>query len=319
MAYKFRDDEPVGDAVLRCAREQLDQAVGELSEGMNRDPVAAVHNARKAIKKERSLLRLARGSIPRTQRRRENAALREAARALSGARDADVMLASVDQLSERFAGQLPAKTFGAIRKRLESRRAAAPGASSARDTQAVAELGAVRIRVDEWQLRAGGWKALDSGLLRTYKRGRRALRRARAGRETQALHDWRKRVKDLWYHERLLVPICGRAVRGHAKELHQLADLLGDDHDLALLRRELIEGSIPVAVDVDAVVKLIEHRREELQTEAFGIGERLYAESPKAFRRRMRRSWRAGRAMMRAAEERDPAELAAATREPVPG
>jgi hypothetical protein len=46
-----------------------------------------VHNARKAIKKERSLLRLARGAMPSEQRRRENAALREAARRLSTARD----------------------------------------------------------------------------------------------------------------------------------------------------------------------------------------------------------------------------------------
>ena len=34
MAYKFRADEPVSDAILRCAREQLDRAVGELSEGI---------------------------------------------------------------------------------------------------------------------------------------------------------------------------------------------------------------------------------------------------------------------------------------------
>jgi CHAD domain-containing protein len=135
----------------------------------------------------------------------------------------------------------------------------------------------------------------------------------------EELHEWRKRVKDLWYHERLLAPTCGGAVRGHAKELHHLADLLGDDHDLALLGRELTDGSIAVPADVDAVIKLIEHRREELQVEAYGIGERLYAESPKAFRRRMRRSWEAGRAMARATQERHPAELAAATRGPVPG
>lgn len=321
MSYEFKAEEPVADAVLRCAREQLDRAVAELSEEINRDPVAAVHNARKAIKKERSLLRLAQGTIPRGERQRDNDALRAAARALSGTRDADVLLASVDQLAERYVGQLPAKTFRAIRKRLESRVAATPPgpAGSALDARAISELGAVRIRVDEWQLRTGGWKAIDGGLVRTYKRGRRALQRARDGGQTQELHSWRKRVKDLWYHERLLAPSCGGAVRGHAKELHKLADLLGDDHDLALLRRELTDGFMPVPVDVDAVVKLIDHRREELQTAAFGIGERAYAESPKAFRRRMRRSWRAGRSMARVTQERHPAKLAEATRESRPG
>src|ERR1700749_2690462 len=178
MAYKFRPDEPVRDAILRCSREQLDRAVSELSEGINEDPEKAVHSARKAIKKQRSLLRLARGSMSARQRRRENAALREAARALSATRDADVMLASVDDLSERFSGQVPAKTFRAIRSRVDKRRTTAKGVAP--DAQAIPELGAVRLRVDEWKLRRDGWKAIDSGLDRSYTRGRKAFRRARA-------------------------------------------------------------------------------------------------------------------------------------------
>ena len=90
MTYRIGADEPVRAAITRCAREQLDQAIRELSEGIGEDPVRAVHDARKAIKKERSLLRLARGAMPSAQRRRENATLRDAARALSGVRDADV-------------------------------------------------------------------------------------------------------------------------------------------------------------------------------------------------------------------------------------
>jgi hypothetical protein len=46
MAYKFGADEPISQAIVRCGREQLDGAVGELSEGINEDPVKAVHNAR---------------------------------------------------------------------------------------------------------------------------------------------------------------------------------------------------------------------------------------------------------------------------------
>ena len=65
MAYKFQADESVGEEIVRCAGEQLDRAVAALTEGLKEDPVKAVHNARKAIKKERSLLRLARGVMPR--------------------------------------------------------------------------------------------------------------------------------------------------------------------------------------------------------------------------------------------------------------
>ena len=56
----------------------------ELTERVEADPEKAVHAARKAIKKERSLLRLARGSIGDRRRRRENDALRHAARSAVG-------------------------------------------------------------------------------------------------------------------------------------------------------------------------------------------------------------------------------------------
>jgi CHAD domain-containing protein len=316
MAYKFGADEPVQAAIRRCAREQLDKAAFELSDGLNADRPRAIHNARKAIKKERSLLRLARAAMPREQRQRENDALRETARSLSGARDADVMIASVAELSERFAGQLPAAAFDRIRADFEARRSAPGGdtKSTTLEQRADEELAAVRARVDEWRLRRGGWKALESGLLRSYGRGRHAFSAARAGSDMDDLHAWRKRAKDLWYHERLLADTCGQAVRGHAKELDRLSDLLGDDHDLALLRLELAQHSPEVAVDVGAVIRLIDHRRAELQTEAIRIGQRVYAETPKAFRRRMRACWRAGRALARVPQEQHPAELAAATR-----
>jgi len=317
VAYKFADDEPVRAAIVRCAREQLDLAIAELSQRINDDPVAAVHSARKAIKKERSLLRLARGAIPPDQQRAENAALREAARELAGARDAAVRTGTLDQLSDRFAGQLPATTFERIREQLrnsgDDQRGGVVGSVSIE--RAVEELAAVRLRVEDWTLDEDGWSAIESGLMRGYKRGRKAFLRARSGGSDEDLHEWRKRVKDLWYHARLLAPGGGPPVQGQAKDAHRLADLLGDDHDLALLRQEIASNAVSIPADTDAVVRLIEHRRRELQAEARHIGARVYAESPKAFRRRMRRSWGAGRGAAASALEPRPAELAQATRE----
>ncbi|HWE08271.1 MAG TPA: CHAD domain-containing protein [Solirubrobacteraceae bacterium] len=316
MAYRLELDEDVRNGVARCAREQLDRAVTELSERVTEDPVGAVHAARKAVKKERSLLRLVRGAMAPKQRRRENAALRAAARELSAARDAEVMIDTLSRLSERYVGQLPEGTFQEIRAQLEQARDAQRGqlVESALRARAVQELGAVRVRVEDWKLRQGGWQAVEKGLSRSYRDGRSAFARARSRRSTAALHAWRKRTKDLWYQERLLGEICGPAVAGQAKDAHHLADLLGDDHDLGGLRDTLTRGAVHAAADLDAVVRLIDHRRRQLQTEAFYLGDRVYAEKPKAFVRRMQRSWTAGRG--RAAAERDqhPGELAEATR-----
>jgi CHAD domain-containing protein len=316
VPYRFQSDEGVRTAILRCAGEQLDEAMRELTEHVGADPVEAVHSARKAIKKERSLLRLARGSMKSGQRCRENAALRHASRGLATARDAEAMLDTLEALSKRYVGQLPEATFDQIRARLQERRdverSQLIGSSVA--GEAADELHAVRSRQAGWRLASGGWEAVELGLRRSYRDGRRAFSRAKSHPETADWHAWRKRVKDFWYQQRLLAPAGGPVINGQAKDAHALADILGDEHDLGVLKMTLESEQMTPPVDLDAVIELIGYRRRELRAEAVRLGSRVYSESPKRFVRRMRASWEAGREEQRAAREQDPAEIADAVR-----
>jgi CHAD domain-containing protein len=316
MAFRFDPDERVRDEVRRCAREQLDDAVRQLSEEVTSDPAEAVHEARKAVKKNRALLRFTRGAVPRQQRRRENAALRDAARGLSGVRDADVMVGTIDRLSDTFSGQVPERTFRAVRDKLDEARQAhrVVAVDAALHSDAIQDLGAALLRVEDWRLERGGWRALKPGLTETYQRGRKAFRRAQDEPTLENLHEWRKRVKDLWYELRLLQPVCGPVVKGQAKEAGELSDLLGDDHDLGVLSQTVADMSDGLAVDTEALQGLIEHRRGELQLEAMFAGGRLYAERRKAFVRRIHSYWRAGRARAGAERRGRPVQLATATR-----
>jgi CHAD domain-containing protein len=325
MAYRFEADERVREAFRRCSDEQLQRAEKELREGIDENPVKAVHAARKAVKKERALLRLGLEAIGKRKRRNENVTLRDAARRLSTTRDAEVLVQAMDSLSDRFAGQIPETTFSAFRERLEARRDLARAELNDPELApaVAAGLSSARSRIGRWRLKASGWDAIGGGLVRTYRQGRKAFRRvgagvrAEAGPEVEHLHEWRKRAKDLWYELRLLGPVCGPAVRGQAKEAHRLSDLLGDDHDLAVLRQTLIELGHSAPADLEAVLGLIDHRRQQLQAQAIVAGERVYAENAKAFDRRIRRYWKAGRAQIREVRSRDPEELAQATRVPV--
>jgi CHAD domain-containing protein len=301
MPYRFRTGETVKNGLRRSVREQLDRAIAELTTGVQDDPVTAVHDARKALKKARSLLRLGRGTIARDERRRENAALRHAARTLSSTRDAEAILQAVDELADRFAGRAPQATFDAIRRHLEAERdvSRARLLEAGATNQVADELKAVRARIDEWPLERGGWKAIEPGLLGSYKSGRAALAGARDHATVDSFHEWRKRAKDLWYHLRILKALSPSLIGGQADEAHKLGDLLGDDHDLAVLRAALERGAGGLAVDLDAVVELIDHRREQLQAQALLVGALLYAEPPKAFRRRLHRYWRTSRAPAR--------------------
>jgi CHAD domain-containing protein len=262
MAYRLSFDD-LAASVKRVAGEQL----GEAAEGLEapQDPVEAVHDARKRIKKTRALLRLARPAMRADAFRAYNRELRDQGRALSGARDAEVLVQTIDALAEHNTRRVKLAHFMAVRGRFVD------GGGSELPEHRVGELD-----VDRWPL--GGISAgtaLDA-LTTTYRRGRKAAAKPAT---TENLHEWRKRVKDLWYQARLL------RLKRLARDAKALSKPLGDDHDLAVLAAELPAN--------DPLQKLISDRRAELQKRARMLCARVYDDSSKAFRKRVRRRLRA--------------------------
>jgi hypothetical protein len=138
-----------------------------------------------------------------------------------------------------------------------------------------------------------GWVLLAGGLERGYRRGRRRLRAIRADRGDEAVHEWRKRVKDLAYQLRLLRESWPPIVGGLAGQAARLAELLGDHHDLTVLAGEL--DTPDRGREAASVLELAERRQGELLDEAIPLGAALYADKPTAFERRMHAYWRAWR------------------------
>jgi CHAD domain-containing protein len=305
MAYRLSLADDVPGSVRACAREQLEQAAQRLADP-HADPVDAVHEVRKHLKKTRSLLRLARPALGRRAYRERNSQLRELGLALSGARDADVLAEAVARLAEQAAGRLPAVDFEQLRAALDQEAAAARTAAQTGGVRedVVARLRVAAEQVDAWPLDGAGRDDLVAGAARAYGRGREALAAARADPSDERMHAWRKRVKDLWYHQRLLASAWPPVLGAYAEEAHALSELLGDDHDLALLRERVARGIAlgPAAgADADELLALIDARRAQLRTQAWPLGERLYAERPQACARRLAR-WLDSAAAQRAAD-----------------
>jgi CHAD domain-containing protein len=292
MAYVLDLNGRLAPTARAAAGERLEKGAAAMrAHAQAGDPVEAVHDARKEVKKARALLRLVRPGFDRRTYRRENRTLRDASRTVAHVRDADVMVETIDALHERFAGQLPAHAFTALRERLaRDAEASRAGASGELGAELKAALEAVASRVPEWPLDGAGWPDARKGVARAYRRGRKAFKAADADPSAEKLHEWRKRVKDLWYHERLLKRAWPAVLSAQADEAHALADLLGDDHDLAVLADRLRED--PATEHADEVLELIRHRREELLAQARALGRRVYAEKPKPFARRLKRYMR---------------------------
>lgn len=292
MAYRLDLTDTLGEALRAVAVAQLDNAVTALDERWSASPAQAVHSARKSVKKTRALLRLARPALDPALYRRENLALRDAAAVLASNRDADVMVATTAKLAKRYVGHVPAATFEALTTAFAARaveqRTSADGAGPR--AEAIAALSAARERAADWPLEAVRRKTLVAAIARSYARGRAAFAAVAAddGEDAEASHEWRKRVKDLWYQQRLVAPAWPAILEAQAEAAHVLSELLGDDHDLAVLAAELRRGEIPAAADLAPVVEIVAHRHDELRQEALRLGARVYAERPKAFERRLR-------------------------------
>jgi CHAD domain-containing protein len=289
--YKLKADEPLPESTRRVARGRIDHALDELRGNTDSTAEEAVHEARKDMKKLRALLRLVRGEVGESTFARENACFRDAARELAGARDTDVMLATLKQL------ELPEGLGWELRKAIQAERAGERGGD--RDTAArgaVAILAEARKRVDDWPLERESFDAVADGLERTYRRGRRHFRAAREEPATETLHEWRKRVKEHWYHHTLMRELWPPVMEAVADEAHELAGRLGEDHDLAVLAEWVSRH----AEGGDELFEAVERRRAALQAEALELGARLYADKPSAFAGRLRRLWDASQAKVRA-------------------
>ena len=159
--------------------------------------------------------------------------------------------------------------------------------------EVLGELRALTREMQHWKLSGKGFRASPT-MRRTYSDGVRDLARAERDASDELLHEWRKRVKDHWYHCQLL-SCWPDALESRADQLKQspmpwamtmtamMAQLMEREPDLfgAPETREQLQ-------------RCIQQRREQLQQRA--LGRRLYAEGPKALVTRIAAYWCIARA-----------------------
>jgi CHAD domain-containing protein len=298
MAGRLRRNESGTHGTRRLARREIRDAL----QALERRPLTdeAVHEARKALKRARAMLRLLRKGLGDETYRRENMALRDAARPLSEVRDGKVLLDAFEQLLAHCRDGPPPEATAGLHRALVARRNALRRARLAGRRPLEPQRQALRAaqrRARRFSTGKRGWSVLGTGLERVYRKGREALARARTERTPACLHEWRKRTKYLWHALQALEPSRPATIGALARKAHQLADELGDHHDLTVLAGTLIElaDSTDSAV-VEALLPLIDRRRGELEREAFRVGTILYREPPAALARRFARYWREWRA-----------------------
>jgi CYTH domain-containing protein/CHAD domain-containing protein len=295
-AYRLLADEDAAAGIRRVIASRLEKAAERLREPLDGDARAeAIHGARKDLKKARAALRLVREEVGEETFERENHALRDAARMLSASRDAEVKLETLAALVEGGAGDVPPGPAALWHDALSADRDRTVEGEGGQIEAAIEAIGAVAARSPEWPLHHTGWKLLSPGLDTAYTEGREAFEALPARPSFEAVHDLRKRGKDLWYQLRLLRDAWPAVLEPTAEEIHEFTDLLGDHHDLAVLADDL-EGREEIGgAHKNVLRELIAAEQHALLIDALSLGERVYAEKPGAFGRRLRAYWRAWR------------------------
>jgi CHAD domain-containing protein len=295
MAFRIRRTEAVDAALRRVAREQLDRAIAEAGD-RKLSAAEAVHRVRKRCKQVRAVLRLARLQLG-GEFAVENARFRGAARALASFRDARIVVDAFDELVDHFRMPLERRALQTIRAQFVRRRerVARPRDVRRRLRDVRRRLAEGRVRIKTWPLETGGFDGIGGGLKKSYARARAAMRAAHDSPASETIHEWRKRVKDHQHQVQLLRTVWKGPMHARHDEVHVLATVLGDDHDLSVLREQLLELSERDADNetIQAVIGLVTRRQVELRVRAAAIGARLFAEKPKAFERRMEQYWSA--------------------------
>jgi CHAD domain-containing protein len=287
--FELQPGSPGARGVRDILHRQLETALAELPRTAPTDE--QIHTARKHVKAARATLRLLRPLLTETAYRGGNRTLRDAARALSAARDDSVLLKTLSELAQQTSGAGKRRRLAALRADLQyaaRRRRTELARHGLRHSAAC--LRSALTMVDSWPTPPQHWPPIYASLCASYRTGRRCARRNSRSASGPALHEWRKRAKYLRNQLEVIAPVQHASVEAMAARLHKLADHLGEEHDLAVLgelaRRR--KGLLGRKAD-SALQKKIEQRRRKMCERALSVGLPIYAEKPARFEKRLRR------------------------------
>lgn len=247
---------------------------------------AVTHEVRKALKRARAYLRLLRGFIDQPDYRATNSALRDIGGECRGRRDAEALLSTLQSIGKRAPRGRPASRRLQRTLQEEVARQAVPAADAAGNAQRLADL---VLQVATWEMPQGGRRAIRHALLHTFERARKAYRHAKDSGRAADWHECRKQTKYWRQQLYLLGAVLPARMRSLAEGSDELADELGEERDLLLLRAEAAkqqqrgrhDGQHERSHDSrSALLAYIDQRRRKLRRHIDPCAKSIYRHKP---------------------------------------
>lgn len=289
MVYKLDKDKNIVSNISRIANEEVAACLTSLK---TLNIHEAIHDIRKRLKKLRALSRLVRDELGEENYKSINIYFRDLGREISEFRDLTAHLETIELLNQRYGKYIYVNFFKTFEKQIEAERNEMEETLKSRNffsDHLVEKLKKAQEELIHWPVESNKIDIILPSLQRVYKRGVKALKEAYKNPTPENFHEWRKRVKYLWYQTLLLQEIWPDFFDTLEAEIHQLADYLGDDHDLMVLKDKIARDdfSLKDKNKEELMLAMIHEYSEYLRENAKTKGELIYAESPKDFKKRI--------------------------------
>lgn len=272
MSFLLEADERPGSGLERTIREQIKKLNAECGDALE-TPAIFAHKARVRAKKIRAALRLARPLLGGKAYRAENRWWRDAARSLSGLRDAGARLEALEALRPFLTRRIGEGGVLRITERFERQRQTVDAAESIEAFQALMADGHPALKISSGK-RADALEALEE----TYREARRAMKQALEERDPETLHEWRKQTK---YHalQTRLMRSMFPGLLSRVGAARDLSDKLGEVQDIEII----LAGIKGWRTGPKGLADALRQRRDMLVAEAESEGLALFSDKPKAW------------------------------------
>lgn len=288
MAIRIDPALPLAGEVSRISDQLSATIVGHLD---GSGPFS-FHEARKANKKLRALLRLTRKASPEAMRRIDTH-LRDAGRALAGPREADAAIEMLERFIQDYPERIVDCQLGEMRALLLRQRSGiSDDAIEASRLAALAYCAAARAELAAMAFDSGrnDDAILAHGMEKTLHHWRKRLEQAKREKEPgEAFHDLRKAVKAHAAQLTLMRDFAPQAFDARRPEVDDLGERLGEINDIVDMRVRLKAGR---GGDIDArsFDRLMKAHAAKLARKAARKAEALLDNAPDDLRRRIRRA-----------------------------
>jgi CHAD domain-containing protein len=294
MSYRLDSALPMSEALRRVAFGEIEIAQGALASPPERH--SGVHNARKCLKRLRSLLLLARPGMPEPVFAKLTERVATIARGLAAARDAQALIDAVNKLERETGAGLGQGPIHSMRAWLEKRRhAAEQNLERSAASDAMRGLLEIKGAFAGLAVYPDNFRSLAKGLRLCYRFTRTSFQDALVSERDEDLHELRKGVQHHWRQMQLLAPCWPSELTARVEAARSISQLLGDDHDISLLCQLVSTPTMTFGSpeETAAFLKRCRKRHKALRKEAAAQGARLFVERSRPFTERIEAYWMA--------------------------